>query len=225
MEIYKITNKINNKIYIGKVYNRSTMERFKRHCNDAKPNAKSLIDRAIYKYGKENFIVEVIDTVDSLDELGRKEKFWISKYNSIDKNIGYNLTLGGDGGNTYQFKTKEEMIQIRKKLSQSKLGKNNPMSRSVKITNEVTGEVKIFDSMYEAKQFFNLKGHGTIISRCRGYQKPYNGWYIEWLNKDLCVSTIPDECKGVGSEMDADSKRAAIEDNSIEHIVSAIGNN
>lgn len=110
MEIYKITNKINNKIYIGKVYNRSTIERFKRHCNDAKPNARSLVDRAIYKYGKENFIVEVIDKANSLDELDNKEKFWISKYNSIDKNIGYNLTLGGDGGNTYQFKTEEEMI-------------------------------------------------------------------------------------------------------------------
>ena len=61
MEIYKITNKINNKIYIGKVYNRSTMDRFKRHCDDAKPNTKSLIDKAIYKYGKESFIVEIID--------------------------------------------------------------------------------------------------------------------------------------------------------------------
>ena len=212
MEIYKITNKINNKIYIGKVYNRSVIERFKRHCNDAKPDARSSVDRAIYKYGKENFIVEVIDKVNSLDELDNKEKFWISKYNSIDKNIGYNLTLGGDGGNTYRFKTKEEMIQIRKKLSKSKCGKNNPNSRPVKIFNETTGEVKIFDSMHEAKQFFNLKGHGTIISRCRGYQKPYKGWYITWLNKDLCVSTIPDECKGVGSEMDTDSKRAAVEE-------------
>ena len=211
MEIYKITNKINNKIYIGKVYNRSVIERFKRHCNDAKPDARSSVDRAIYKYGKENFIVEVIDKANSLDELDNKEKFWISKYNSIDKNIGYNLTLGGDGGNTYRFKTKEEMIQIRKKLSKSKCGKNNPNSRPVKIFNETTGEVKIFDSMHEAKQFFNLKGHGTIISRCRGYQIPYKGWYITWLNKDLCVSTIPDECKGVGSEMDADSKRAAVE--------------
>lgn len=211
MEIYKITNKINNKIYIGKVYNRSAIERFKRHCNDAKPDARSSVDRAIYKYGKENFIVEVIDKANSLDELDNKEKFWISKYNSIDKNIGYNLTLGGDGGNTYRFKPEEEMIQIRKKLSKSKCGKNNPNSRPVKIFNETTGEVKIFDSMYEAKQFFNLKGHGTIISRCRGYQKLYKGWYITWLNKDLCVSTIPDECKGVGSEMDADSKRAAIE--------------
>ena len=211
MEIYKITNKINNKIYIGKVYNRSAIERFKRHCNDAKPDARSSVDRAIYKYGKENFIVEVIDKANSLDELDNKEKFWISKYNSIDKNIGYNLTLGGDGGNTYRFKPEEEMIQIRKKLSKSKCGKNTPNSRPVKIFNETTGEVKIFDSMYEAKQFFNLKGHGTIISRCRGYQKLYKGWYITWLNKDLCVSTIPDECKGVGSEMDADSKRAAIE--------------
>ena len=188
------------------------MERFKRHCADAKPDAKSLVDRAIYKYGKENFIVEVIDKANSLDELDNKEKFWISKYNSIDKNIGYNLTLGGDGGNTYQFKTEEEMIQIREKLSRSKIGKNNPNSRPVKIFNKTTGEVKIFDSMYEAKQFFNLKGHGTIISRCRGYQKPYKGWYIKWLNEDLCVSTIPDECKGVGSEMDTDSKRAAVEE-------------
>ena len=100
MYIYKITNKINNKIYIGQVYNKTIQDRFKRHINEASEKSKSYIGRAIYKYGKENFICELIDTASSLKELNEKEKYWISYYNSTNHNIGYNLTPGGDGGNT-----------------------------------------------------------------------------------------------------------------------------
>lgn len=93
--IYKITNKINGKIYVGQVYNRSIMDRFKRHCTDAKPDCKMAIDRAIYKYGVDNFIVEQIDKAENLNELNKKEIYWIEKLKSNDSKYGYNLTRGG----------------------------------------------------------------------------------------------------------------------------------
>ena len=60
MYIYKITNKINKKIYIGQT-TRSIEERWKGHCKPSM-TARSLISRAIQKYGKENFIIEHVVT-------------------------------------------------------------------------------------------------------------------------------------------------------------------
>lgn len=78
MFIYKITNKINNKIYIGKVYNKTIYDRFNRHIKSASSKSKSYIGRAIAKYGGENFVIEEIDKANSLEELNNKEIYWIN---------------------------------------------------------------------------------------------------------------------------------------------------
>ena len=135
MFIYKITNTINNKIYIGQVYNKTIYDRFARHIKEASATHPILLDRAIYKYGSENFIIEQIDEATSLPELNEKEIYWIKYYNSSNKNIGYNLTPGGDGGNTYLCKTIEEMNEIKHKLSLANKGKNNGMSKQIKAIN------------------------------------------------------------------------------------------
>lgn len=85
MYIYKITNKLNNKIYIGQVYNKTIYDRFERHIKEASPHSKSYVGRAIAKYGKENFICELLDTASSLQELNQKEIYWIAYYNSTNK--------------------------------------------------------------------------------------------------------------------------------------------
>nr|DAN84845.1 MAG TPA: intron associated endonuclease [Caudoviricetes sp.] len=60
--IYKITNDINNKIYIGQT-NKPAKKRFQRHIQDAVSNRLDThLARAIRKYGKEHFHIEVIDT-------------------------------------------------------------------------------------------------------------------------------------------------------------------
>jgi group I intron endonuclease len=89
--IYKITNRINGKIYIGQTV-RSLQYRWKchRHAND-----NCVFHKAIRKYGAENFTVEQIDTACDGEELNRKEKYWIAYYNSTLPN-GYNSTDGGD---------------------------------------------------------------------------------------------------------------------------------
>ena len=89
MYIYKITNLLNNKVYIGQVYNKSIYDRFKRHISEAKPTSKSYIGRAIAKYGFENFQVEILDEV-PIEELDCAEAFWIEYSNSMRPN-GYNL--------------------------------------------------------------------------------------------------------------------------------------
>ena len=93
--IYKITNNINGKIYIGKTM-RSIKQRWKEHlANIKKEECKNRpLYRAINKYGVENFSIEKIEECSDII-LSDREKYWIEYYNSF-KN-GYNATKGGDG--------------------------------------------------------------------------------------------------------------------------------
>lgn len=92
--IYKITNNINGKIYIGKTM-RSIKQRWKEHlANIKKEECKNRpLYRAINKYGVENFSIEKIEECSDII-LSDREKYWIEYYNSF-KN-GYNATQGGD---------------------------------------------------------------------------------------------------------------------------------
>lgn len=91
--IYKITNNINGKIYIGKTL-LTVEERFKQHCRDSQK--ESMNHRPLYaamrKYGCNHFSVETVEETDLPEE---REKYWIEYYGSF-KN-GYNATTGGDG--------------------------------------------------------------------------------------------------------------------------------
>ena len=96
MIIYKLTNKYNNKVYIG--LTTSTLERrLVQHHYESRHNVDRPLYRAMRKYGEDAFLAEVIDTASSLDELKEKEKYWIKYYNSYGANgYGYNATTGGD---------------------------------------------------------------------------------------------------------------------------------
>lgn len=86
--IYKVTNKVNGKSYIGQT--RNTVEfRWRQHYK-AKDN--KYFHRAIAKYGKDNFTVETLEECD-VEKLNDREIFYIAKYNTFSN--GYNLTKGG----------------------------------------------------------------------------------------------------------------------------------
>ena len=94
--IYKITNKINGKSYIGQTI-QNVKERFYQHCATKCSQAilNMVIHKAINKYGKSNFTIEVIEEVESTN-LNDREKYWIRYYDSY--NSGYNSTEGGQDG-------------------------------------------------------------------------------------------------------------------------------
>lgn len=176
--IYKITNLVNKKVYIGQVYNKSIEARFIRHCKCADPKSPSYLCRAIYKYGKENFKVEQIEECYSVLELNEREKYWIAYYNSTNGEIGYNLTPGGEGGNTYLCKSEEEMAAIKHKISNANKGKNNANSDQLKIKSIKTGEEYHFDTLTELLKFFNLTGKGII---CKARHIDNTLFREEWL--------------------------------------------
>lgn len=101
--IYKITNKINNKSYIGKT-TKTIEERWKEHLDESFNNSYYLIHKAIRKYGVENFIIDQIEEC-SNDILSQREQYWIKILNTYYKNnYGYNMTLGGEGALKYSDK-------------------------------------------------------------------------------------------------------------------------
>lgn len=90
--IYKISNDINNKVYVGQT-NRSISIRWQEHCKNYQ-TIDYPIYRAMRKYGINHFFIEQIEECNS-EDINEKEKFWIKFYDSY-KN-GYNATLGGEG--------------------------------------------------------------------------------------------------------------------------------
>lgn len=87
--IYKITNKINGKSYIGLSSN--IEERFKKH---RQKQGEKILYSAFEKYGIENFEFSVLEYC-LLEQLAEREKYWIAYYDTY--NNGYNATLGGEG--------------------------------------------------------------------------------------------------------------------------------
>lgn len=92
--IYKITNKINGKIYIG-LTTETVEKRWKNHIKASKKCDRHLYN-SMRKYGVENFKIEIIDETNDLEKLGELERKYISEYNSTDQSIGYNNTYGGE---------------------------------------------------------------------------------------------------------------------------------
>lgn len=101
--IYKITNKINNKCYIGQ--SKNILKRWKTEYKWYHINKH--LQSAFKKYGIENFDFEIIEECQP-DLLNEREQFWITVYNSFDRNFGYNKTLGGAGTPGRTFIMSEE---------------------------------------------------------------------------------------------------------------------
>ena len=157
--IYKITNLINGKIYIGK-------HSQKIQSKDSYFGSGVLLNKAIIKYGKENFKKEIIEMCEK-DNISTKEIYWINKFNSFTPN-GYNLAKGGNGGNStnnthlYNNGTTQKFlketddipegfvrgslkhtIEARLKMSKQIKGKNVgniPWNKGLDITNDTVKE-------------------------------------------------------------------------------------
>ncbi|MGL5675492.1 MAG: GIY-YIG nuclease family protein [Cellulosilyticaceae bacterium] len=119
MIVYKATNLLNGKVYIG-ITTKTLKHRISIHKKDAK-SKQTYFYRALSKYGFENFKWEVLDTADNIEKLHELEVHYIKQYDSFDnKRKGYNTTSGG--GSLYAI-TKEERLARSKRAR----GKGNPM--------------------------------------------------------------------------------------------------
>ena len=112
--IYKITNLLSGKIYVGQTVN----FQHRIHCH--KCSNRTGVDAAIKKYGWENFKIEVIEEC-SIEKLDEREIFWIEKMDCIAPK-GYNLTFGGNANRILSDETRAKLSANSKKFK----GEKNP---------------------------------------------------------------------------------------------------
>ena len=153
--IYKITNKKNGKIYIGKTMF-TVPERWSEHCRDYKKERceNRPLYKAIQKYGVDGFTVEEVEECSS-DVLSEREKHWIEYYGSF-KN-GYNATIGGDGS---QYIDYDVVIQ-----TYLQTGNQNKTAEIIGICPESVKnilKIKNVDSIPMTK--VNQKAFGSVIN-------------------------------------------------------------
>lgn len=200
--IYKITNLINNKCYIGQSIDIN--KRWHKHLYADSSN--SVIHTAIKKYGKNNFLFEVIEEC-PVEALNDREIYWIQYYNSYKE--GYNCTLGGDTGNHYNY---EEIYtlwnsglncqEIQNKLNcnsstitralryfdiSEEQVRNRAVNKKqyVAIDIDTNKPLKIFNGSYEIYNFFNGK-LSDVTTLKKNIENRYRmfGFYWEYLDEN-----------------------------------------
>ena len=164
MYIYKTTNLINNKIYIG--LKTKTPEESTDYLGSG-----TLLRRAIAKYGKENFRKDILAHSNDIKTLRNMEIHYIKEHNSQDKSIGYNLIAGGGGflnpSDELREQARQRMLNIsdetREKMSKSaKARKTKSYDRKVgysKSTREAMSKAKRGCKLSESHKEAIRQGH------------------------------------------------------------------
>lgn len=153
--IYKITNLLNNKVYIGQSVNiaRRWKDHRSRPFQQGEDFERNYLYRAIRKNGLENFSFEIIEEC-AQEELNEKEKYWISHYKSYLEDFGYNQTLGGDSAVTFCKITDEQLVEIYELL-----------------LNTLLTQREIADKYNVAESLISGINHGTLRPK-EGYSYP-----------------------------------------------------
>lgn len=136
MIIYKTTNLVNGKIYIGKDKNN----------NPSYLGSGNILKLAIKKYGKENFTKETIEECLTEEIWLLREKYWIKHFDSI--NTGYNIAEGGQGGDTISNNPNRDTIA-------------NNHSKWMVENNPTRGRKKSDDEIEKWKKSFGDKSKGV----------------------------------------------------------------
>jgi len=144
-------NMLNGKKYVGFHASNSEYEK------DEYRGSGILLKKKIKEYGEDNFITGIIEYI-IFDEWKEKEKYWIKEMKSHVSENGYNLTLGGDGGDTFSFRSEEDKNLTKQRLSKKRI-RGCTEIRKLKISIANTGKtpwnkdiIGVFFDSEETKQ-------------------------------------------------------------------------
>ena len=181
MLIYMITNRINNKIYIGQTTNtlKERIYNYKKEYNYKLAKDRPIL-RAMRKYGFDNFIFSIVENnINSQQELDEKERYYIQKYQSLVQQNGYNIELGGNGRGKHCEEVKRKISEAQKGNKNhmyGKTGKKNGASKP--IIDLTTG--KIYESANLAAKDLNLSP-SHICATARGDRGSTNNKIFRYL--------------------------------------------
>jgi group I intron endonuclease len=156
--IYKITCKINGKIYVG--------QHKTKNINDGYMGSGKLMRRAFEKYGKDNFDKEILNECLSREDAGIKEEYWIEFLNSTNPEVGYNITKYAWGGQPHTEETRNKISkntkgkpkseEFRKKLRKPK---SKEARENMKKSASLAKEKRIGKKWYHNPETLESKQH------------------------------------------------------------------
>ena len=175
--IYKITNHINNKVYIGQT-TEGIDKRWKRHCGYQLKDG-TYLHKSMKKYGIENFSIEKIDEAESQEELNELEYFYIDKFRDNCYNTKFEVNKCGGDTLTYN----QRIDEIKAKIADGKRYDKNPNATKIKMIDIVNNTEEVFNSLKECQDKYDIPRHDIIGRRCRGIiTKPYlNQFMFEYI--------------------------------------------
>lgn len=190
--IYRITNKLNGMSYIGQTTN-TIYHRFMSHCEEKRNNRH--ISNAIQFYGKDNFIVEELCLASNQNQLNELENYYVEILNTMYP-YGYNHRSGG-------FQNGKCSDELRKKISESKLGKPNLKRRGeirtdeqrLKISRTLGGKMILAKNLDDNRQIYYMTAHETkldghnpsnVVSICKknSYRTHSKRWVFEYIENN-----------------------------------------
>jgi hypothetical protein len=194
--IYTITNLINSKIYVGST-SKSFKYRFKEHIRTLKTNKhrNSRLQNAWNKYGKENFVFEILEKYEPKYCIGA-EQWWMNMLNVCNDKFGYNIAPVA-GSSLGQKRTEEQKLNIRKSLKGTKEGAKNHRfgtkwsdETREKILNSTRNKpvlqydlegnfIREFKSLMDVQRFLN-KSFSSISKVCRKLKKYKTAYGFKW---------------------------------------------
>lgn len=183
--IYKITNKINNKNYIGQSQN--IEQRWIAHkyesVNSNQVQYNYSIHRAFRKYGLDNFSFSIVELTEK-EKLDEREKYWIAYFDSF--NNGYNETEGGDKGpsmpgesNPNSILTEQDIINIRTKLLNGKMRNEVYQEYANRIS------LRGFEHIWQGDSWTDIMPEAIQYVKSKEYISSVRSYASKTRNKDI----------------------------------------
>jgi len=187
--VYKFTNLINGKIYIGITdwINKRIGDHI-RYSKNTNSKCRMYLHKAMSKYGFDKFSFEIIEVTSSREELNQKEIYWINYFDSTNSLLGYNLTKGGNTNYPSKETTKRKNLASKKvKVAQYDLQGNF---------------INKFESVKEASRQLGIPD--TDIHRCHNKKWSRKGFmFLKYKNN--YPLNIPSYISHVGNNLINDS--------------------
>lgn len=213
MYIYKIVNKINNKVYIGQTKYENINVRFSSHRSQLRKNlhTNEHLQKSWNKYKEENFEFTVLKKVNSYEDLDNEEKYYINYFKSFISQNGYNKTLGGHLTKEFSEETKEKIRikalgrkhskETKAKMSLLKKGKY-PWIKGKKYSEESKNKMSLSKKgkktwNYGLKMNKDWSNHRKKQIICLNNNVVYSSIHEAAVSLNLLESKISSVCRGI----------------------------
>lgn len=188
--IYKITCLINNKVYIGQTVQSPPIKRWIEHYDEIRNEENQLfVYRAMRKCGIENFTFQILEENIMLKDLNNREAYYIDKYNSNNKEYGYNLTRGGH----YTVKSKIDEAKVLEIIEYIKNEKEKTFVEIAKIfdvSREMISDINTGETWYFKNQIYPIRDNSELKNKI-SHDQVYD-IYERLLNKESLTEIAKD---------------------------------